>query len=88
MVGFITYAGSINYASNTESESTFWIEFIDVGQGDSALIQCDNHYMLIDGGNASASSTIYSVLKSKNISVIDYMIATHPDKDHIGGLSG
>lgn len=68
--------------------SSFWIEFINVGQGDSALIQCDGHYMMIDGGPSDASSTVYSILKSKGINNIDYMIATHPDADHIGGLSG
>ena len=37
--------------------------FIDVGQADAALIECDGHYMLIDGGNKGDSNTIYSVLK-------------------------
>lgn len=71
-----------------EREGIFWIEFIDVGQGDSALIQCDGHYMLIDGGPPSASSVVYTILKNKKIDKLDYMIATHPDADHIGGLSG
>lgn len=77
-------------AENTEkaTDSTFWIEYIDVGKGDSALIQCDGHYMLIDGGTADASSTVYSVLKGKNITYLDCIIATHPDSDHIGGLPG
>ena len=73
---------------NEMSESTFWIKFIDVKQGDAALIQCDGHYMLIDGGPSSASSVIYAILKRDKIKVLDYMIATHPDADHIGGLSG
>lgn len=68
--------------------STFEIKFIDVGQGDAALIKCDGHYMLIDGGPSNASSTIYSILKKEKIDKLDYMIATHPDADHIGGLSG
>ena len=70
------------------SESSFWIEYIDVGQGDAALIQCDGHYLMIDGGPIGASSVVYTVLKDKGIKNIDYMIATHPDEDHIGGLSG
>jgi competence protein ComEC len=71
-----------------EEEGSFWIEFIDVGQGDSILIQCDGHYMLIDGGPSSASSVVYTILKNSEIDYLDYMIATHPDADHIGGLSG
>ena len=69
-------------------KSSFWVEFIDVGQGDCALVQCDGHYMMIDGGPSKASSTVYTILKNKGIKAIDLMIATHPDEDHIGGLSG
>jgi competence protein ComEC len=64
------------------------VDFIDVGQGDAALIACDGEYMLIDGGSSKASSVIYTILKNRGIKHIDYMIATHPDADHIGGLSG
>lgn len=73
------------YAAENDS---FWVEFIDVGQGDCALIQCDGHYMIIDGGPAKASSIVYTILKNKGIKTIDLMVATHPDEDHIGGLSG
>ena len=69
-------------------KSSFWVEYIDVGQGDCALVQCDGHYMIIDGGPSKASSTVYTILKNKGIKTIDLMIATHPDEDHIGGLSG
>ena len=68
--------------------SSFQIDFIDVGQGDSALVQCDGHYMLIDGGDASKSSLVYSFLKSRSIKYIDVIVATHDHEDHVGGLSG
>ncbi len=74
--------------NESNSESSFWIKYIDVGQGDAALIQCDDHYLMIDGGPTSASSVIYTILKESGIEYIDYMIATHPDEDHIGGLPG
>ena len=74
--------------TEASEKSDFWVEFIDVGQGDCALIQCDGHYMMIDGGPSKASSTVYTILKNKGIKAIDMMIATHPDEDHIGGLSG
>ena len=73
------------YAAENDN---FWVEFIDVGQGDCALIQCDGHYMMIDGGPSNASSIVYTILKNKGIKTIDLMVATHPDEDHIGGLSG
>ena len=64
------------------------VHFIDVGQGDSILVRCDGHYMLVDGGTAESSSLIYSYLKNNGIKHLDYMVATHPDADHIGGLAG
>lgn len=70
------------------ADSTFEIYFLDVGQGDAACVICDGAVMLIDGGNKSNSSLIYSFLKSHNIQHLDYIIATHPDADHVGGLAG
>ena len=70
------------------SNSTFTVRFIDVGQADAALIECDGHYMLIDGGNKGDSSLIYTVLKNSGVSYLDIVVGTHAHEDHIGGLSG
>lgn len=69
-------------------DSDFAVHFIDVGQADASLVICDGKTMLIDGGNVADSSVIYSYLKQNNITHLDYIIATHPHEDHIGGLSG
>lgn len=69
-------------------DSTFSIHFIDVGQADAALVECDNHYMLIDGGNKADSSLIYSVLKKADVTKLDIVVGTHAHEDHIGGLPG
>ena len=69
-------------------DSSFSAEFIDVGEGDCALVKCDGHYMLIDGGSAEQSSLIYTKLKNDGIKHLDCIVATHPDADHVGGLSG
>lgn len=69
-------------------ESTFSIKFIDVGQADAALVECDGHYLLIDGGNKEDSSLIYSVLKKENVPHLDIIVGTHAHEDHIGGLPG
>lgn len=61
--------------------------FIDVGQGDSAFIELpDGKTMLIDAGVPDAGPTVVSYLKSLGCTRIDYLVATHPHADHIGGL--
>lgn len=70
------------------ADSTFNIHFIDVGQADAALIECDGHYMLIDGGNKADSNVIYSVLKKSSVPKLDIVVGTHAHEDHIGGLPG
>lgn len=68
--------------------SSFKVYYLDVGEADAALIQCDGKNMLIDGGNVSDSSFIYSFLKNHNVSHIDVMVASHAHEDHAGGLAG
>ena len=64
------------------------VQFIDVGQADSTLLQADGQTMLIDGGNVADSDVIASILKHNNIDYIDYVVCTHAHEDHVGGLSG
>lgn len=68
--------------------SSLELHFIDVGQGDAALILCDEHAMLIDGGTPKNSNRIYTYLQKHQVDHLDYIIATHPHDDHVGGLAG
>jgi competence protein ComEC len=61
------------------------VHFIDVGQGDSILIETpDERYILIDGGDPNGMALNY--LQVKGVKKLDLIIATHPHEDHIGGL--
>lgn len=62
------------------------VHFIDVGQGDATLIRQGEHAMLIDAGDNSKGTAVQSYLMSQKIEKLDYVIGTHPDSDHIGGL--
>ncbi len=64
------------------------VDFLDVGQADSALVRCGGDAMLIDGGNAADSSYVVSFLRSQEVTCLDYLVATHAHEDHAGGLSG
>ena len=56
---------------NDIEKDAFTIHYFDVGQADAALVQCDGHYMLIDGGKKEDSSKMYSVMKANGIKKLD-----------------
>ena len=65
------------------------MHFIDVGQGDATLIELpDGKTMLVDGGNGSdkTATTILRYCNALKIKRIDYLLLTHADSDHCGGL--
>ena len=74
--------------------SNLEINFIDVGQGDSMLICTSYHKtILIDGGGSLdkdsydvGEKTLVPYLLNKNIKKLDYIIVSHFDSDHVGGL--
>lgn len=86
--GTDTLLYDVVFGAKQETTSSFSVHFIDVGQADAALVECDGHYMLIDGGNKADSNTIYSVLKRAEVSHLDLVVGTHAHEDHIGGLPG
>lgn len=66
--------------------SVLQVHYMDVGQGDATLITCDGQAMLIDAGNNNQGTAVQSYLNSQNVETLDYVIGTHPDADHVGGL--
>lgn len=72
--------------SSVYQNGNLTVHFIDVGQGDSILVEYAGKTMLIDAGEKNMGSTVSSYLKRQGISSLDYVVATHPHADHIGGL--
>ncbi|WP_171016694.1 ComEC/Rec2 family competence protein [Pseudalkalibacillus caeni] len=72
---------------NGNHEESLFIHFIDVGQADSILVQTLNgRTMLIDAGDNQDGKRVTAYLKKRGITRLDYLIATHPHHDHIGGM--
>lgn len=64
------------------------VSVIDVGQGDSILIQTpQGKTMLIDAGDAFAQGVVEAYLRRQRVETIDILIATHPKQSHIGGMA-
>lgn len=74
-------------AINTSNKSNeLKVHYIDVGQGDSLLVQTKDKNILIDAGTRKSSDNLINYLKKQHIKKLDYVIATHPHEDHIGGM--
>ncbi len=62
------------------------VHFIDVGQADSAFIELGNgQTMLIDAGRSGGDVVDY--IRNLQYETIDYVVASHPHDDHIGGMA-
>ena len=84
---FLSILIIISLLIGCDKKSLLSIHMIDVGQGDSILVQTPtNKNILIDGGDEDSENIIISYLRQKRIKTIDIIIATHPDSDHIGSL--
>ena len=62
------------------------LHFIDTGNSDAILIKNNNKFALIDGGDNDDEERVVSYLKNQGVKELEYIFATHPHADHIGGL--
>lgn len=63
------------------------VHYIDVGQADSILVQVNGKNLLIDSGSIDSKDKLVSYLRKQGVHKLDYVVATHPHEDHIGGMS-
>src|SRR6516164_7172262 len=63
------------------------IDFIDVGQGDAALVTSPTgKTVLVDGGPRSAEQALVGFLATHTRGPLDLVLLTHRHEDHVGGL--
>lgn len=74
----------------TRGDGEVRVHFLSVGQGDCSVIELpDGKTMVIDGGDGAEAHTRYILryLYALDIKKPDYLVATHTDGDHTGGLA-
>ena len=74
-------------SATAQTSANVTIKFIDVGQGEAILIALPEKTILIDAGPTGSAPKIEQVLQELGRNKIDYLVATHPDEDHIGGMA-
>ena len=94
LAAILSYSEIVDNSSNdghstgTQVENNLLVHFIDVGQGDSIYLDLPNgQNMLIDAGDNGYGDLVVDYLNNLGVTQIDYLIATHPHADHIGGMS-
>lgn len=75
-----------NSQTNSVNQGIIKINYIDVGQGDSILVQVNGKNLLIDAGPNDSTDKLMSYLSKQNIKKLDFVVATHPHEDHIGAM--
>ncbi|NTU64830.1 MAG: MBL fold metallo-hydrolase, partial [Chloroflexi bacterium] len=91
IVGLMLAGCNIDPATPAPGQGTLKVVFLDVGQGESILIQAPNgQTMLVDGGRTieMADRVILPQLRAWGAQQVDVLVVTHPDADHISGLVG
>lgn len=90
MTGIATYEDImviLNLSDGQVTDAEVSVHFIDVGQGDSILIRSGDENILIDAGEVEYGETVLAYLRNEGITKLDYVVATHPHSDHIGGIA-
>ncbi|PHV71662.1 MBL fold hydrolase [Sporanaerobium hydrogeniformans] len=88
LISFLGGCHSNKEITTPSIQETIKLHFIDTGNSDAILIQDGKIGVLIDGGDNDDEEFVPNYIKAQGIEKLNYVIATHPDADHIGGLDG
>ena len=79
-------AGIVSASDTRGGDGMLTVDFINIGQGDAALIEApDGEFMIIDAGPPETSEALIAFLEARGVHDIRYAVFTHPHADHIGG---
>lgn len=82
-----TYGDKIVNKPEKISDEEVRVHFIDVGQGSATLVTYGEKGILIDTSEAEYSKRLTDYIDSYGVKTLDYVIASHPHSDHIGGMA-
>jgi len=82
----VAFLAFLLVAVSASASEILTVHFIDVGQGDSELLQFAGKNVLIDAGTQDMGPRVESYLRSHGVTNLALLVATHPHEDHIGGL--
>jgi len=86
LLGIEAHAGGSSPAALAQGLAT--VTFLDVGQGDSIWLHTpDGLNYLVDGGATTKGATVVGHLSGHGVSRLDAVMLSHPDADHVGGLT-
>lgn len=79
----VAEAFELGYVPLPEEPESLFVHYIDVGQGDSTLLQGPDFTILVDAGRHDRNDVV-PYLESVGVDELDLLIGTHPHADHIG----
>ena len=70
---------------NGTSQDVLEVRFLKVGKADAIVLMCGGETMVIDCGEEDDGREVLACLKSRGVKIVDVLMITHFDKDHVGG---
>lgn len=79
---------TLGFNDQREDCGTLEVHVLDVGKADAILVRSKGHAALIDAGKPISADRVADYLLRHGVQSLDYLVMSHPDSDHIGGMPG